>query len=779
MNESKIDVNTISKKDTLWNCLYLFIFALAVRGFYYIGFMDNPFFDYVASVFDQINFDKAAIGFANGNIMAEGGAEGYAPLYKYFLGIIYWIFGRDFYVIWAIQFTIGAVSSVFMYLITIRYFNKWVAIICSIFFATYGPNIFYEGNLLRASLTEFLAIVSFYCLLKCKEEVSFKYTALSAGLLSLLIQCRPNTMTLIPFVTYYLIMIILNGRPNKVKTKHIVVFVAVLVSVGIPLMVRTIMVHKQFVFYDTSGDHAILAGNLKAYSGGGWDDGLYIEKMVNIIANNGGDDFNVYKYVLKEFVTYPVEYFKLYCRKIYWFLNNYEYPSNVNYYLYQNFSFVLKNPIGSFSLLVALGFVGIGLTYKNYKRYLLIYFFVIGLMLSVILVYPVSRFRIPFVPFFMIFSSYTLYYVAFNIYKKKVIIPLIIVAVVVLLVYSLKIPNKGIYKVRPLDYENLGSGYYNNKRVYDFSKSEALFKIAWNMNVSANEEAINNYNQKIAKGEPAELILNRNVTKTLIAKIYSSLAVELFKSEDYNGAIKYANRVVELDYTNIEAFNILKLSHIVKKDYLQVVKVLKHQVIIKPQDARYYYDLAVLYNKFNLGYSKYIYYIQKALLIDHDVVKKTDSNYKKIMESVKNNISDFQKDLNVNKFKIAQLLETANKAITAEQFESAIANCKMILNMDYSNFNAHIFLAHSYEKLGLYDELVSEYIDILTFNLDSFKTHYNLYNIYRYFKNDHVRALYHLEKCVELDPNQNSNLQLEDTLRKFTFLVNNAMPFKW
>lgn len=741
-------------------CLYLFIFAIAVRVIYFYGFMDNPFFDFISPAFDQINFDKGAIGFANGDILARGGGEQYSPLYKYFLGIIYLIFGRNFYAIWTVQFFIGAIASVFMYLITIKFFNRRVAVICSLFYAMYGPNIFYEGKLIRESLTEFLSITSFYYLLRYKEDTRLRHAILSGTFLSLLIQCRPNTLLIIPFVLFYLYIIVLKGLSLKLKIKHILFFSSVFILAGTPLMVRTIIVHKKFVLYDASGPKTILTGNIPEYSGVGWEDEPNVVAVRNSI--NQDDYKEVVAYILKRFYSSPADYIKLYGRKIYWFLNNYEYPSNLNYYLFQEFSPILKNLIGSFSLLVSLAFIGLILTYKEYKRFILIHFFMIGLSLSVILIYPTARFRTVVIPFFMIFASYLIYYIFQKIYQKKYFLSLAYIIPLSLLVYLLDIPDAYSYKIRPIDYNNIADAYLQNPRKLDIFKTEEYLIKSWNQCSKINKERIERDDMPFP-----------NVASKSLFRLYLLLASKSFTDKNYNEAISYAKKAEELDYSISEAHSLLSNLYYEKKDYLNAVKELKICILIDPIKAGNYYNLAVLYSNLLKDYDRAVFYYRKTLEIDPDIVKSNNPNWQDLEGSIRNTSIHIQKRIELNRKLIESLLDEAKSSLEHGNYESTISNCEKVINIDYANIYAHEFLAYSYGMLRRYNDSITEYISILTINPNIAGIHNNLFELYSKHEKDKIKAMYHLEQSLKIKPNQKDYEILSKRLNDLRFWAKN------
>ncbi len=750
------DHGTSDIKELRRRCLYVFLFALAVRAIYYIGFMDNPFFDYIHIEFDQINFDRAALGFANGSILARGGQEGFAPLYKYFLGIIYWIFGRNFHAIWAVQFVMGSSAAALLFLTASKLFNKWTALICGLFYAMYPQNLFYEGNMIRAALTECLAVILFYFLLRFKEEKHFKFAVFSGTFLSLIIQCRPNTATLLPFIIYFVYSEALKNLAVKIKVKHYLCFFGALTLVGVPLMVRTLIIHEKFVFYDASGPQTLLAGNLPEYAGVGWDIADYTEKALKMANEYGDSNAKVFGVIVKTFIESPFEYCKLYGRKIYWFFNNYEFPSNVNYYLYQNFSPVLKNPLGNFSLLAALAFVGIFLTAGKYRRLLLIYFFAAGLTLSVIIVYPTSRFRMPVVPFLMVFASHTLYYIYHMLRRRRIIQPVLCVAAMALIIFLLKTPDTYSHKIRAVDYGNLAGAYVAGSK-WDASKVEEYSIKAWNQNSKINKKLLLRLDMMLKDvGKESVIDFSENpVIADNFVKILMHRASVLSKSSEYNAAISKAKNAEEVDYRNIAVHKFLNFCYLETKDYLSAINEFKQIVILEPANPENYYNLAVAYKQFNKDDKLFLIYALKAMQIDPDIVVKLNPNMKNIKFIMENELKKLAGFVQANQANIGMFFKKAKSAVESGQFEAALTVCEKIINIDYENVKARKLLANVYKRLNRRLDALSEYIDILTINPIQAEAHLELYKLYNEHEDQRVKGVFHLEKSLYLDPKQN------------------------
>ena len=83
----------------------------------------------------------------------------YGPLYYYFLALIYKIFKVDHYIARLIQMILGVGTSLLIYLIARKVFNKQVALISLIISIFYGMFYIYEGVLLMEFLVILFAVI--------------------------------------------------------------------------------------------------------------------------------------------------------------------------------------------------------------------------------------------------------------------------------------------------------------------------------------------------------------------------------------------------------------------------------------------------------------------------------------------------------------------------------------------------------------------------------------------------------------------------------------------
>jgi len=551
---------TNNPKHTTSLFILLFVFAILIRTIYFVEFKENPFFEYVHPSHDSLNVHNGALEISAGNILLDKKGFKY-PFYSYFVAGIYSLTHHTVYAVWITQFILGALAASLLFLIGTNLFNRTVGVICSLFYALYGPNLFYEGIMLRASLTEFLAVLSFYFLIKLERKLSYGSLLLSGVSLSFMIQCRANTVVLLPFVLFYLYFGTLGKESLKLRLKHLSVFVLALALVGLPLLLRGFYVEKRFQFYDPGGPHVFLMGNLVDYDGLGWHNGSPRYKEYQ--QKNGEKLRDDYKWVLKkvfnELSDSPMAFFGLYMKKAYYFLNNYEIPSNNNFYIYQKFSYLLKNPLGSFSLVVSLAFLGLIASLKDCRRNLLLYIFLLGMTGSTLVFYNVSRLRIPAVPFYLLLSSVGIYALFQFIRARQFMRFIVAVAMIFGLIICLNISD--VKKIRENDYAMLGDAYFA-KGMY--GESISAFK---NSLAIKPENAMAHYNLGISfskKGKSEDAIRHfyeaSRIDPEFVAAL-NNLGLLLCEQGRFSNAIKHFSKALLIKPENVSIQNNIGLAY--------------------------------------------------------------------------------------------------------------------------------------------------------------------------------------------------------------------------
>ena len=328
----------------------LFLTALVVRVIYFIELSQIPYFDIVLPVYDHSNFDQGALNFAAGDVLARSPNNSYSPLYKYFLGSLYFLFGKNFYVVYGLQFVLGAFGAVLIFLIGKRLFDVRVGLLAFIGFAFYSTEIIYEGIILRAAFITFLGIFSFYVLLRLRESPTPLMLIGCALILSLFFQSRPNTFLCLPFVIFYIHKFVFKDWEPAKRVRGWGIFLIPLFLSFIPLLVQCYLVHGRFVFFDSSGPTAFLAGNFIDYPGVGFDPNI----LTHFQKKHQMENLFPVSFVFQQVMSDPIGFLKMIGRKLYFYFNDLEGASNLSIYLYLENSRILPFLLSHFSLFSAL-----------------------------------------------------------------------------------------------------------------------------------------------------------------------------------------------------------------------------------------------------------------------------------------------------------------------------------------------------------------------------------------------------------------------------------------
>tara|TARA_B100000686_G_C16774072_1_gene967205 strand:- start:479 stop:2263 length:1785 start_codon:yes stop_codon:yes gene_type:complete len=453
-------MKTSRKINDSWLTLFLFIAALAVRLIYLEDLQKNPLFDTIPESMDHYNFDQAAKNFAEGDWLARSVNNAFSPLYKYFLGCLYWISGSNYYFAYFIQFSLGAFSTVLVFKLTRLYFGIRAGFFSWLGITLFSTHIVYEGILLRAAFISFLGLWSCYLVSKIEKESSMLRLIVTTLVLSVFFQARPNTLLVLPVVCLYFHFKVWREESWTIIIRKWAVFGGVLLGSFAPLLVQCYIVHGKFVLFDASGPHTFIAGNLSTYSGVGFDLHV-IEEYRN--QNVLGYVSNV-KYLISHIAQNPVDFIFLYLRKLFFFFNNFESPTNISVYLYREFSPFLSSLWNHFSLFSALGLAGLTLAFREKKPAFLLYGYILTLSLAILIFLNESRYRIPVTPYFIIFFGYAADEILKSLQKQNWHKTLIFLSVSGVLLFCFQeIP--GLNKTRPDDFNNMAVAWIEKNQV--------------------------------------------------------------------------------------------------------------------------------------------------------------------------------------------------------------------------------------------------------------------------------------------------------------------------
>ena len=410
----------------------IFLLALLVRLLYLQQIADSPFFQ--ALYLDALRYDSWAQSIAFGTSEA---IEPFfrAPLYPAFLAGIYRVFGHDLYTARLIQMLLGSVSAVFIFLLADELFGRTVAVISSLCWALYGPAIYWAGEILIVTLIIFLDLLLLYLVIRSLSRPG-PVKWLSAGLvLGFSAIARPNILVFAPFVVFLiLISRKLGGEPYRPTGSRIVWILLFVVGVAVPITPGTVQNYRRagdFILISSQGGINFFMGNNEKADGKtaatperGGIYGKYLDNAwvssVRIAESVEGrtlkpSEVSGFWYVegMKFVRENPAVWLQLMVKKLGYFWSGIEVTNNEDTYFFRRFSSVLDVLMWQrviafpFGIIGPLALLGLFLTRNRWRQLLPITGFVLTYMISVILFFVCARYRMPVIPFLLMFAAFT------------------------------------------------------------------------------------------------------------------------------------------------------------------------------------------------------------------------------------------------------------------------------------------------------------------------------------------------------------------------------------
>ena len=409
-----------SKPLVFTTVLFILILAVAfvVRAVYLWQVRQAPEFSLLVG--DAVTYDAWAGRIADGDWLGKG-VFYQAPLYPYFLGILYALFGRDLWVVRLIQAAIGAGSCLLLARAGRSFFSRTsTGLLAGALLAIYPTAIFFDGSIQKSVLDLFFVCALLAVLGKISERSQRRWWLAAGLLLGLLALTRENALLFLPIVLAWL-FVTWRGELWKTRLKWAGLFLLGLAAVLLPVGFRNLAVGGEFHLTTAQFGPNFYIGNSKTATGlyepllTGRGQAMFERDDATILAEQASgrklapsevSNFWTVKAV-DEIRADGFRWVRLVFRK--WLLvwNISEVGDSDDQYTYGDWSPLLQglNPLLHFGLLCPLAALGICLTWKRRSRVWLLYAMILGYAASVALFYVFSRYRFPLVPILILFAA--------------------------------------------------------------------------------------------------------------------------------------------------------------------------------------------------------------------------------------------------------------------------------------------------------------------------------------------------------------------------------------
>ncbi|HXG89638.1 MAG TPA: tetratricopeptide repeat protein [Vicinamibacterales bacterium] len=401
-----------------WSALCVFLTALAIRVVHVWQMRDTLYLTVLMG--DSRGYDAWAQRLAGGDWV---GSEVFyqAPLYPYFLGLIYALVGRDLLIVRLVQASIGALSCVAVAYGVSRLVSRRAGLVAGVMLALYPPAIFFDG-LIQKSVLDVLLISAAIALLGTLVESRQRgstWLALGATMAALSLT-RENALLLVAVVALWAIW--RDGHhPHTRRT--IAPYAAGLAIVLLPVVVRNFAVGGGIYLTTSQFGSNLYIGNNPAADGSYMSlrpgrgspefERLDATELAEQATGRTLSPAQVSSYwtgrTLDYITTAPGDWLGLVAKKARLLISRTELVDTESQESHAEYSWPLRwfGRAWHFGLLFPLSLAGAILLWPQRARLWVLYALTATYAISVIAFYVVARYRLPLVPLLLPFAATT------------------------------------------------------------------------------------------------------------------------------------------------------------------------------------------------------------------------------------------------------------------------------------------------------------------------------------------------------------------------------------
>jgi tetratricopeptide (TPR) repeat protein len=399
--------------------------ALVVRLLHVWQMRDTLFFSVLMG--DSRGYDAWARQLAAGDWI---GSEVFyqAPLYPYFLGVVYALVGRDLLAVRLIQAVLGAVSSVALGYATRRLVSPAAGLVAGLMLALYPPAIFFDGLLQKSVLDVLFVCLSLAIIGHIVSTGGRTGSWLTLGItMAALSLTRENALALVAVVLVWaasprqLPPAIATPRADRWPLTAPAAIVVGLACVLVPVAARNYAVGGGFYLTTSQFGSNLFIGNnpladgsymsLRAGRGSPEFERLDATELAEQASGRRLTPSEVSSYWTGRTIAFvrdqPAAWLGLLARKTRLLWSRTEVIDTESQESHADYSLPLRvlGPIWNFGPLLPLAVAGAWVLWPDRRRLWPLYALTAVYAASVILFFVVARYRLPLVPFVTIFAA--------------------------------------------------------------------------------------------------------------------------------------------------------------------------------------------------------------------------------------------------------------------------------------------------------------------------------------------------------------------------------------
>ena len=396
--------------------LGIFCFALALRLVHVRQLGSAPFFGLAMG--DAQSYHAWGLEIAAGDWL---GRETFyqAPLYPYFLGLVYTVFGQDLLAVRLSQIALGAASCALLAVAGRRLFSREAGIVAGLMLAVYAPAIFFDGLVQKTALGLFLLCLLLARLSRLVTEPGRPRAWMWPGVvLGGLVLTRENALVFAAVLLGWLLLSRAAGRRRFARAGALALGLALVL---LPVAVRNQAVGGEFLLTTAQLGPNLYIGNNPDADGTyrplviGRGDPRYERRDATQIAERElgapltpGQVSRYWTGRSLEYIrTQPADWLRLTGRKVLLALNASEVADTEDQLSHADWSVPLRlaGYVWHFGLLAPLGAAGLFLTWGRRRQLRPFHLMLAAYAGSVVLFAVMGRYRYPLAPLLMLFAA--------------------------------------------------------------------------------------------------------------------------------------------------------------------------------------------------------------------------------------------------------------------------------------------------------------------------------------------------------------------------------------
>lgn len=371
-------------------------------------------------VVDGKTYTEQAVRLAAGNWLGVGeGPYWQPPLYPWFLGFVLGASADSFfYAVRVVQAVLGTLTCWMVFDLGSRLFRREVGLVAGLVAALYGPFLFFDGELLPATLATFLDLWGLRLLLSALDEPAPRRFLKAGAVLGLAALTVPTVLTFVGAAAVWVAWAARrSGRPWPDALRRAGLFAAGAALVIAPVTLRNAVVGGDAVLISWNGGVNYYLGNNPEYEATvavrpGWE---WTDLVTRPDAEGVTRPSEKSRWFFDQGARYatsdPPGWAALQLRKTREFWQGAEEGRNQPIYYWRSYAPILAITMWKagvafpFGLLAPLALVGIALALRRRETHVPL-LFVVVYSASVIAFFPAARYRLPVVPVLIVFAAW-------------------------------------------------------------------------------------------------------------------------------------------------------------------------------------------------------------------------------------------------------------------------------------------------------------------------------------------------------------------------------------